>query len=68
MHFKDTKEMRDSIFNILSYGNAQYMRAGDSWSTSQRTADLRTYNSMTDFFAKNNIDEQLFRKFNEISR
>jgi len=67
MHFKDTKEMRDSIFNILSYGNAQYMRAGDSWSTSQRTEDLRTYNSMTDFFAKNNIDEQLFRKFNEIS-
>jgi sulfatase maturation enzyme AslB (radical SAM superfamily) len=68
LHFKDIKEMRDSIFNILSYGNAQYMRAGDSWSTSQRTADLRTYNSMTDFFAKNNIDEQLFRKFNEISR
>lgn len=67
MHFKDKKEMRDSIFNILSYGNAQYMRAGDSWSTSQRTADLRTYDSMTDFFAKNNIDEQLFRKFNEIS-
>lgn len=66
MHFKDTKEMRDSIFNILSYGNAQYMRAEDSWSTSQRTADLRTYNSMADFFAKNDIDESLFRKFNEI--
>lgn len=66
MHFKDTQEMRDSIFNILSYGNAQYMRAEDSWSTSQRTADLRTYNSMADFFAKNNIDEPLFRKFNEI--
>jgi len=41
MHFKDIQEMRDSIFNILSYGNAQYMRADDSWSTSQRTADLR---------------------------
>lgn len=66
MHFKDTQEMRDSIFNILSYGNAQYMRAEDSWSTSRRTADLRTYNSMADFFAKNNIDEPLFRKFNEI--
>lgn len=66
MHFKDTQEMRDSIFNILSYGNAQYMRAEDSWSTSGRTADLRTYNSMADFFAKNNIDEPLFRKFNEI--
>lgn len=67
MHFKDTEEMKDSIFNILSYGNAQYMRGCDSWSTSQRTEDLRTYNSMDEFFAKNEIDEPLFRKFNEIS-
>ena len=67
MHFKDTLEMRDSIFNILSYGNAQYMRNCDSWSTSQRTKDLRTYSSMDEFFAKNEINEPLFRKFNEIS-
>ena len=66
-HFKDTEEMRDSIFNILSYGNAQYMRGSDSWSTSQRTEDLRTYSSMDEFFTKNDIDEPLFRKFNEIS-
>lgn len=67
MHFKDTEEMKDSIFNILSYGNAQYMRDSDSWSTSQRTEDLRSYNSMDEFFTKNEINEPLFRKFNEIS-
>ena len=67
MHFKNTEEMKDSIFNILSYGNAQYMRDSDSWSTSQRTEDLRSYNSMDEFFAKNEINEPLFRKFNEIS-
>tara|TARA_B110000503_G_C7169209_1_gene423456 strand:- start:1983 stop:2855 length:873 start_codon:yes stop_codon:yes gene_type:complete len=68
MHFKDTQEMKESIFNILSYGNAQYMKDCDSWSTSQRTEDLRIYNSMDEFFAKNKINEPLFRKFNEISR
>ena len=67
LHFKDNEEMRASIFNILSYGNAQYMRADDTWSTSQRTADLRTYNSMSELFSKHDIDEGLFRRFNEIS-
>ena len=67
MHFKDTQEMQESIFNILSYGNAQYMKDSDTWSTSQRTEDLRTYNSMDEFFAKNEINKPLFRKFNEIS-
>lgn len=68
LHFKDNQEMKDSIFNILSYGNAQYLREGDTWSTSQRTADLCTYNSMTEFFMKNDINEALFRHFNEIFR
>jgi len=68
LHFKDNEEMNASLFNILSYGNAQYMRDGDSWSTSQRTADLRSYDSMTDLLAKNAIDEGRFRRFHEISR
>jgi sulfatase maturation enzyme AslB (radical SAM superfamily) len=68
IHFKDNKEMNASLFNILSHGNAQYMRANDSWTTSQRTEDLRTYNSMTDLFAKHDIDEHLFRQFHEVKR
>jgi len=68
LHFKDNDEMNASLFNILSYGNAQYMRSNDSWSTSQRTADLRTYNSMTDLFAKHDLDEVLFRHYHEIVR
>jgi sulfatase maturation enzyme AslB (radical SAM superfamily) len=68
IHFKDNDEMRGSLFNILSYGNAQYLRANDTWSTSQRTKDLRTYNSMSELFAKHEIDEKLFRQFNEIYR
>ncbi len=66
LHFKDNDEMNASLFNILSYGNAQYMRGNDSWSTSQRTADLRSYNSMTDLFAKHDLDEALFRHYHEI--
>jgi len=68
LHFKDNEEMNASLFNILSYGNAQYMRDGDSWSTSQRTKDLRMYDSMTELFSKNNIDESRFRHFHEICR
>ncbi|MCE5317905.1 MAG: radical SAM protein [Parachlamydia sp.] len=68
LHFKDNEEMNDSLFNILSYGNAQYMRKQDSWSTSQRTEDLRTYSSMGDLFAKHDIDESLFRRFHELKR
>lgn len=68
LHFKDNKEMNASLFNILSYGNAQYMRPGDTWLTSQRTKDLRTYNSMPELFENNNIDEKLFRHFHEVYR
>lgn len=68
LHFKDNDEMNASLFNILSYGNAQYMRAGDSWSTSQRTNDLRSYNSMEELFSQHDIDEKLFRRFHEIHR
>lgn len=68
LHFKDNEEMDASLFNILSYGNAQYMRTGDSWSTSRRTADLRSYPSMADLFSKHDIDESRFRCFHEIKR
>lgn len=68
LHFKNNKEMSASLFNILSYGNAQYMRANDTWLTSQRTADLRTYNSMQELFTKHDIDVSLFRQFHEIYR
>lgn len=68
LHFKDNEEMNASLFNILSYGNAQYMRTGDSWSTSRRTADLRSYVSMSDLFAKDDIDEARFRRFHEIKQ
>jgi isopentenyl diphosphate isomerase/L-lactate dehydrogenase-like FMN-dependent dehydrogenase len=65
LHFKDNTEMNASLFNILSYGNAQYMRTNDTWSTSQRTADLRAYNSMPELFAKHDINEALFRRFHK---
>jgi MoaA/NifB/PqqE/SkfB family radical SAM enzyme len=68
LHFKDNKEMNNSLFNILSYGNAQYMRANDTWSTTQRTDDLRTYNSMSELFARHDIDQALFRNFHELHR
>jgi len=67
LHFKDNKEMNASLFNILSYGNAQYMRDNDSWSTSKRTEDLRSYGSMPELFAKHDINEERFRHFHEIS-
>ena len=60
--------MNNSLFNILSYGNAQYMRANDTWSTTQRTDDLRTYNSMSELFARHDIDQALFRNFHELHR
>lgn len=68
LHFKDNGEMNASLFNILSYGNAQYMRDHDSWSTSPRTDDLRTYSSMAELFTKLDIDEARFRRFHEIRR
>lgn len=68
LHFKDNQEMNASLFNILSYGNAQYMRSSDTWSTSQRTHDLRSYGSMEELFAQHDINETLFRQFHEIQR
>lgn len=68
LHFKDNQEMNASLFNILSYGNAQYMRDGDTWSSSQRTQDLRNYQSMQDLFSKHDINEVRFREFHEIKR
>lgn len=68
LHFKDNEEMNASLFNILSYGNAQYMRDGDTWSTTPRTEDLRSYPSMHDLFTKNQIDENRFHHFHEIKR
>jgi sulfatase maturation enzyme AslB (radical SAM superfamily) len=68
LHFKDNQEMNASLFNILSYGNAQYMRDNDSWSTSKRTEDLRSYNSISDLFARHDINEERFRHFHEIKQ
>lgn len=68
LHFKDNEEMNASLFNILSYGNAQYMRDGDTWSSSRRTEDLRSYPSMAELFAKNEINENRFRRFHEIKQ
>jgi molybdenum cofactor biosynthesis enzyme MoaA len=68
LHFKDDAEMNASLFNILSYGNAQYMRAGDTWSTSRRTRDLRTYETMAELFASHDLEESSFRKFHEVQR
>lgn len=68
LHFKDNAEMNASLFNILPYGNAQYMRDHDSWSTSQRTNDLRTYDSMTALFQQHDIDERRYRSFHELRR
>jgi sulfatase maturation enzyme AslB (radical SAM superfamily) len=67
LHFKDNEEMNASLFNILSYGNAQFMHEGDSWSTSKRTQDLRTYQSMEELFAANKMDAQRFRHFHEVT-
>lgn len=68
LHFKDNAEMNASMFNILSYGNAQYLRGGDTWTSSRRTSDLRSYGSMGELFAANEIDEGLFRAFHELRR
>lgn len=68
LHFKGNEEMNASLFNILSYGNAQYMREGDSWSMSPRTADLRTYSSMEELFSKTEIDKARFHRFHEVKR
>lgn len=68
LHFKDNREMHASLFNILSYGNAQYMLEGDSWTTSGRTEDLRNYSSMEELFKRHQIDPERFKKFHELKR
>jgi sulfatase maturation enzyme AslB (radical SAM superfamily) len=68
LHFKDNEEMNSSLFNILSYGTAQYMKDGDTWLTSRRTQDLRSYGSMPELFAKTDIDEHRFRLFHEMDK
>jgi molybdenum cofactor biosynthesis enzyme MoaA len=54
--FKDNALMQSTLFNILPYGNAQFMLPGDTWSTSRRTADLRSYGSMEDLAAQHGLD------------
>lgn len=66
LHFKDNKEMNDSLFNILPYGNAQYLRTSDTWSSSQRTGNLQNYASMSDLFAAHEIDRVAFHRFHAI--
>ncbi len=68
LHFKDNKEMNASLFNILSYGNAQYMQDGDTWTTSGRTNDLREYSSMEELFVRHQIDVKRFKHFHELSQ
>jgi MoaA/NifB/PqqE/SkfB family radical SAM enzyme len=66
LHFKDNKEMHESLFNILSYGNAQYMSDGDSWKTSRRTQDLRNYPDMPTLLSENGIRADLFAKYHTL--
>jgi MoaA/NifB/PqqE/SkfB family radical SAM enzyme len=66
LHFKDNREMHESLFNILSYGNAQYMSDGDSWETSRRTQDLRSYPDMLTLLSQNGIRADLFAKYHTL--
>jgi len=66
LHFKDNKEMKDSLFNIRPYGNAQYLRTDDTWSSSQRTGNLQNYASMSELFAAHEIDSVTFHRFHAI--
>lgn len=68
LHFKDNGEMNASLFNILSYGNAQYMRPQDTWSTTPRTDDLRSYQSMEELFLRHDLDKEIFCSFHGILR
>lgn len=68
LHFKDNKEMNASLFNILSYGNAQFMNKGDTWTTSGRTEDLRSYQSIDELLKRHSIDPEVFKNFHEITR
>jgi molybdenum cofactor biosynthesis enzyme MoaA len=66
LHFKSNQEMNASLFNILPYGNAQYARSGDTWSTTCRTRDLRSYPSLEALFAQHDIDSERFRRFHAL--
>jgi sulfatase maturation enzyme AslB (radical SAM superfamily) len=68
LHFKDNAAMNSSLFNILPYGSAQYMRPGDSWSTSRRTRSLREFASMPALFAAHDIDEETLRHYHGVAR
>lgn len=66
LHFKDNNEMNESLFNILPYGNAQYMCDGDTWTTSRRTRDLREYGSIEEVLSSHDIDEARFRRYHQL--
>jgi MoaA/NifB/PqqE/SkfB family radical SAM enzyme len=66
LQFKDNREMKDSIFNILAYGNAQYLTPEETWSTSSRTKPLWEYSSLNDMFMKTRISRELFEKYHQI--
>jgi MoaA/NifB/PqqE/SkfB family radical SAM enzyme len=68
LHFKDNREMHESLFNILAYGNAQYMRAGDTWKSSRRTRDLRSYANIDELLAAHDIRKDFFQKFHSFTR
>ncbi len=59
--FKDNALMQSTLFNILPYGNAQFMLPGDTWSTSRRTADLRSYYSMEELAERHGMDLDTLR-------
>jgi molybdenum cofactor biosynthesis enzyme MoaA len=63
LHFKNNSEMNESLFNILPYGNVQYMIPGDTWKSSKRTDNLLKYDTMQDFFRQNDISESIFNKY-----
>lgn len=67
LHFKGNTEMNESLFNILHYGNAQYMIHGDSWTSSKRTENLMNYGSMEELFQKNNVSVDLFNKYHSFN-
>lgn len=68
LHFKNNREMDASLFNILPYGNAQYMRPGDTWSSTRRTRDLREYGSMQELLDQHDIPLDTFRSFHALQR
>jgi MoaA/NifB/PqqE/SkfB family radical SAM enzyme len=62
-HFKNNSEMNESLFNILAYGNAQYMVPGDTWTTSRRTEHLCSYGSISELLTRTQISEELFTRY-----